>query len=304
MRKDTWLLTAFWVAILALMLAIAPAQAQATRTWVSGVGDDINPCSRTAPCKTFAGAISKTAAGGEISVMDPGGFGAVTITKAITISGDGTAASVLNAGTNGIVVSAGAADRVVLRNLSIDGAGSGLNGIRFLAGAQLVVDHCTIYAQTGAGIDVNVAANAQLLVTNSYIGQVFNAITVVTSAGTVSASLNNVTIFGVSDSAVVVNSPNAFAQISNSLISAVGANAVVTNGANAQASVDGSTLTNAATALNTQGAGSVIRISNSNIYNNATGFTIADGSTIETDNSNRTGSNGGTTVPNGMIVHQ
>ncbi|PYQ51096.1 MAG: hypothetical protein DMF59_08935, partial [Acidobacteria bacterium] len=63
------------------------ANAQASRTWVSGVGDDANPCSRTAPCKTFAGAISKTAAGGEISVLDPGGFGAVTITKSITIEG-------------------------------------------------------------------------------------------------------------------------------------------------------------------------------------------------------------------------
>src|SRR5438477_3797204 len=49
------------------------AFAQATRTWVSGVGDDVNPCSRTAPCKTFAGAISKTAGGGEIDVLDPGG---------------------------------------------------------------------------------------------------------------------------------------------------------------------------------------------------------------------------------------
>src|SRR5712691_3114554 len=73
----------------------ALAQAQATRTWVSGVGDDANPCSRTAPCKTFAGAISKTAACGEISVLDPGGFGAVTITKSITIDGDGTLAGIL-----------------------------------------------------------------------------------------------------------------------------------------------------------------------------------------------------------------
>src|SRR5688500_8002714 len=65
------------------------APAQATRTWVSGVGDDVNPCSRTAPCKTYAGAISKTARDGEISTLDPGGFGAVTITKSITINGGG-----------------------------------------------------------------------------------------------------------------------------------------------------------------------------------------------------------------------
>src|SRR2546426_6768037 len=77
------------------------AQAQATRTWVSGVGDDANPCSRTAPCKTFAGAISKTFIGGEIDALDPGGFGAVTITKSITIDGAGTLASILSSGVNG-----------------------------------------------------------------------------------------------------------------------------------------------------------------------------------------------------------
>src|SRR5579884_2720276 len=95
---------------------------QASRTWVSGVGDDANPCSRTAPCKTFAGAISKTASGGEIDALDPGGYGAVTITKSITIDGGGgQVASVLVAGTNGIVIAAGASDVVTLRNLRLEG---------------------------------------------------------------------------------------------------------------------------------------------------------------------------------------
>ena len=85
-----------------LLMQAAPAQAQASRTWVSGVGDDANPCSRTAPCKTFAGAISKTALNGEINCLDPGGFGAVTITKSITIDCHEIFASILNAGTNGI----------------------------------------------------------------------------------------------------------------------------------------------------------------------------------------------------------
>jgi hypothetical protein len=135
------------------------ARAQATRTWVSGVGDDANPCSRTAPCKTFAGAISKTAAGGEIDALDPGGFGGVTITKAITIDGSGTFASILVSGTNAVVVNAGATDRVVLRGLSINGIGTGLNGIRFLAGAGLHVEHCAIANFTGFGID-SVAAGS------------------------------------------------------------------------------------------------------------------------------------------------
>src|SRR5690349_5998499 len=100
--------------VLGILTQVAPLQAQATRTWVSGVGDDANPCSRTAPCKTFAGAISKTASGGEINVLDPGGFGAVTITKPITISSEGFEAGVLVSGTNGIVVSTPNANDVVV----------------------------------------------------------------------------------------------------------------------------------------------------------------------------------------------
>src|SRR4051795_2414546 len=88
------------IALLGTAVLAPPASAQATRTWVSGVGDDANPCSRTAPCKTWAGAISKTAVGGEIDAMDDGGFGAVTITKAITIDAHNVMAGVLVSGTN------------------------------------------------------------------------------------------------------------------------------------------------------------------------------------------------------------
>jgi hypothetical protein len=143
-------------------LAALPANAQATRTWVSGVGDDVNPCSRTAPCKTFAGAISKTAVGGEINALDPGGFGAVTITKSITIDGGGGhSASVLAAGTNGIVInSAGAV--VTLRNLQINGVRQsptpGLNGVQFLAGAALHIENCAIFGFSQNAININLSA--------------------------------------------------------------------------------------------------------------------------------------------------
>src|SRR6516165_8974652 len=97
-----------------VVLGAAMLHSQATRTWVSGVGDDANPCSRTAPCKTWAGAISKTAPGGEIDALDPGGFGALTITKSLTLDGGGgQVASTLVAGTNGIVVAGGANDVVI-----------------------------------------------------------------------------------------------------------------------------------------------------------------------------------------------
>src|SRR5258708_3742858 len=128
-----------------VVLGASLMSAQASRTWVSGVGDDANPCSRTAPCKTFAGAISKTASGGEIDALDPGGFGAVTITKPITIDGGGgQVASVLVSGTNGIVVTSGTGN-VILRNLRINGLNrSGINGIHWISGASLHVEHCVI----------------------------------------------------------------------------------------------------------------------------------------------------------------
>src|SRR6516165_4604146 len=162
MRKVT-LASSTSVALLVICLLSGAADAQATRTWVSGVGDDANPCSRTAPCKTFAGAISKTAPGGEINALDPGGFGAVTITKAITIDGGGgQIAGVLVSGTNGIVVSAGPTDVVTLRNLRIDGIGTGLNGIRYLSGAALHVQNCYIFGFTGSGIDILNAGQANI----------------------------------------------------------------------------------------------------------------------------------------------
>lgn len=141
-------------AVLALGLGVSDASAQATRTWVSGVGDDANPCSRTAPCKTFAGAISKTAAGGEIDVLDPGGWGALTITKSITIDGGPNAGGILNPGTNGIVISAAATDTVIIRNLTIQGAGTGLAGIKVLSVGALHVENCVITSQAQKGIDL------------------------------------------------------------------------------------------------------------------------------------------------------
>jgi hypothetical protein len=146
-----------------------PAFAQATRTWVSGVGDDVNPCSRTAPCKTFAGAISKTATGGEINALDPAGYGAVTVTKSITIDGGGEHASILASLVTGVIVNITTAgnDRVILRNLSINGAGNGVNGVRVIAGEAVHVENCTIFGFTGSAIRVE--NNAELFVSNTTI---------------------------------------------------------------------------------------------------------------------------------------
>src|SRR5579859_4818517 len=174
-------------------LFTAPAHAQASRTWVSGVGDDANPCSRTAPCKTFAGAISKTAAGGEIDALDPGGYGALTITKAITIDGGGgQVASVLVSGTNGIVVQAGPSDVVILRNLRFNGIGTGINGIRWLAGKALTVENCDIFGFTTNGIDIAKADGGKAFVHNTVVQNVGGAgISVVNSAINVSVDIDD-----------------------------------------------------------------------------------------------------------------
>jgi hypothetical protein len=163
--------------VVALVLAVSGppvAVGQATRTWVSGVGDDANPCSRTAPCKTFAGAISKTAAAGEINCLDPGGFGGVTITKSITIECRYTEGGVLSAGAgvNGIVINAGVNDVVSLAGLDFNGVGSAQNGIRFLAGAALHVENVTIRgyrASNGTGISFQPSGASELDIRNSSI---------------------------------------------------------------------------------------------------------------------------------------
>ena len=189
-----------------LALCAGPAAAQATRTWVSGVGADENPCSRTAPCKTFAGAISKTAPAGEISVLDPGGFGAVTITKAISINGMwGGEAGILAALSTGIIVNAPADAVVNIRGLIIEGAGNGTNGIRYLAGGVLHVQDTVIRGFRGAsagnhnGILVNpTSGNLVLDVTDTLIadngpGGAGNGIQIKpTGAATVKVSLTRV----------------------------------------------------------------------------------------------------------------
>src|SRR3990172_5898031 len=146
--------------VLAVVLHAAPVQAQATRTWVSGVGDDANPCSRTAPCKTFAGAISKTAANGIINCIDPGGFGAVTITKSIMIDCLNTQAGILASGTNAININ-GAGIIVVLRGLSIEGVGTGLIVVNIIQAAVVHIEKSTIRgfrAGNATGIRITTAS--------------------------------------------------------------------------------------------------------------------------------------------------
>ena len=170
-----------------VVTAALPSSAfgQATRTWVSGVGDDANPCSRTAPCKTFAGAISKTAAGGEINTIDPGGFGGVTINKSLTIRARGGTAGALVSGTNAIVINAGATDKVTIDGLDINGIGVGaqtsLTGIKVLSAARVNILNNEIYRFKAGVAVVPTSASTRVVMRNNQIHE--NGIGVIVAPG-------------------------------------------------------------------------------------------------------------------------
>jgi Right handed beta helix region len=183
------ILSLVFATILSVVLSAVSAQAQATRTWVSGVGDDANPCSRTAPCKTFAGAISKTAPNGEINVLDPGGFGGVTITKSITISSEGFEAGVLVSGTNGIIVNAAATDEITLKGLDIEGLGSGLNGVNILSASKVHIIKCSIHNFTQSGVNLAGPTGARVVVQNSIITSNLIGVTIAGASGAANTGL-------------------------------------------------------------------------------------------------------------------
>ncbi len=220
---------ALWALVAGLLLPFAasqPAHAQATRTWVSGVGDDVNPCSRTAPCKTFAGAISKTAAGGEINCLDSAGYGTVTITKAISIYCEGVVGSILGSGTNGVNVNAAATDHVVLRGLDISGAGTGLKGVNILQAASVVIEHCFIRdfnGASGTGIFSNPSNfNSMLMIRDSVISHngaaaAGSGISINTNGGSTRVLINNSAVHNNFVGVTVQGSSNV--QVNNSNIS-------------------------------------------------------------------------------------
>ncbi|MFY9822085.1 MAG: right-handed parallel beta-helix repeat-containing protein [Thermoanaerobaculia bacterium] len=302
--------TALTVLVLAVLVAV-PAQAQATRTWVSGVGDDANPCSRTAPCKTFAGAISKTAPGGEISVLDPGSFGAVTITKSITINGDGTLAGVLVSGTNGIIISAGPTDRIILRNLSIKGLGTGINAIDFLAGGTLIVDHVNIDGFTGAGVLASLSATgSSVFVQDTNVTNCATGVRLTTSTGNVFGTLSNVRLEAVTNGLEAALGGRA--TISSSFVSGNSGSGILCSAANCQINAEGNQISFNGTGVNASASGAQILLSNNQIYNNTSSITISAGGLVSTSGNNRVtsgnnrvaGNAGGVAPNNGAIPVQ
>lgn len=272
-----------------LILAIAPslAAAQATRTWVSGVGDDANPCSRTAPCKTFAGAISKTAAGGIINALDPGGFGAVTITKSIEIEAVGTVAGVLVSGTNGIIVNAASTDTVVLRGISLDGIGTGLNAIRLLSAGKLIVENTTIDNFTQNGVDIEPSVNAKVLLHNVTVNKAGNAAVFVSPTGGATAAVAMDTV-NLSNSTYGLYVASGKASLRNSVLSANSNSGINSVGSTSMVriNVDNTLVSdNASFGIRSTGAQSFVYVSNSSITGNGLGLSLfASGSLISYGN--------------------
>jgi hypothetical protein len=198
------------LALATLMLTLSSlAQAQATRTFVSGVGNDADPCSRTAPCRTWSGALIKTFINGEINALDPGGYGTLNITKSITIDGHETKASTLSSGTNGFIINVptGVANdphrSVRLRNISINGTGpsgtvgtrTGLDAIRILQAADVAIEHVFIQDFSGDGVEVNTGANVDVMMNDVIIRNCNGSgIKSAASAGQVVGQLDNVRI--------------------------------------------------------------------------------------------------------------
>jgi hypothetical protein len=230
MNRSVQQIVAIFGAIISMALFAAPAQAQATRTWVSGVGDDANPCSRTAPCKTFAGAISKTAASGEINVLDPGGFGAVTITKSISIIST-FEAGVLVSGTNGIIVNVASTDKVLLEGLDIEGLGTGLDGVKIIGGGNTVIRKCSIRGFTQNGIHLAGTSGARVAVDQSAVLNNGGGLNVEGSGGVTNTALAFNTLFGNNTSFAVRAGPGSALALSgnqmfNSTTSIVNAGAM------------------------------------------------------------------------------
>jgi hypothetical protein len=305
----------------ATVVYVAPAYAQATRTWVSGVGDDVNPCSRTAPCKTFAGAISKTSAGGEINCLDPGGFGALTITKSITIDCAGTIGSTLASAVNGFNVNDSASGfpntiRVILRNLSINGAqsaaqnaqgnpGTGLTGINFTSGASLIVENVIIQnfnAGSAVGINFRPAGTARLTVLNSVIanngtGATGGGIVVqpTGASGNARVSLRNVLVAGNANNAMRIDSTGntgtgIVVEVDGSEFSGstTGISLITPGGtATAQLNLFNSTIANNASfGINANGPTVTARVGNTTITNSGTAVNITNSATVNTFGNN------------------
>jgi nitrous oxidase accessory protein NosD len=287
-------------AALALGLCATSANAQATRTWVSGTGNDTNACSRTAPCLTFAGALSKTAAGGEIDCLDAGNFGTVTINKAITIDcGAGGGGISIPNGGNGINVAAGTSDKVVLRNMLIQGP-FGNNGVRWTAGDRLMLDNVRIAAFPGCGVCVLKGGGGSLNLRNTQISNLTRGIQVITTSGDFRLQVDRSRIDRLTQHGVELLSANMNGSVTNSVIADAAGTALLVS-AVAFINADNNIIAGNGNGVNVTALGGSIRISNNAFENNGTAIIFSGGGTVSSDSTNTVIGPAGS-VPNGVPI--
>lgn len=290
------------LALIVLTLGISSlANAQATRTWVSGVGDDANPCSRTAPCKTFAGAISKTATDGEIDALDPGGFGAVTITKSVTIDGC-CMVGILASGTTGVIVNitnvADVRKTVRLRNISINGAATGVNGINFIAGLKLYVQHCQIYGFQSSGASRGIKANliatgANIFIKDTLISNCASGIDTSTTIGGIVTVMDDVNLEGMTDGLILGS--GASATLRNSFV-CLNTGVGVKLASGSAISIEHTVINHNATGIQPN-TGSTTDLSSTVIIGNATSGISNSGGTVQSHGNNSFNLNGPSLTP-------
>jgi len=279
MNKFRFTLMALAIMAFTLMIS-SSAQAQATRTWVSGVGDDVNPCSRTAPCKTFAGAISKTAKDGEISVLDPGGYGTLTITKSITVNGTHGAGfgSVLAAlAPQGFLINitdpADVRKSVRLVSLNINGASTGTDGIRILSALNVYIEDVVIDGFTNRGINDIRSISGKLAVTDTTVrNTVQSGIVIIPTGGTTTVMLDNVHSKNSTSNSGYAQSGNVKSTIRDSVFTGNSINGAFADGTGGELNIINCILSHNATGIAAT-APAVVRLTDSTITNNATSIT-------------------------------
>ncbi|PYQ27453.1 MAG: hypothetical protein DMF56_20065 [Acidobacteria bacterium] len=299
----------FVFAILCCLFIATSLSAQATRTWVSGVGDDANPCSRTAPCKTFAGAISKTASCGEIDVLDPGGFGTVTITKSITISGYGQIAGIANPGFNGIIVNLTASDAcntVILRWIGINGFSTpGVDGVKDLSTVahSLHLEHMEIQHQQ-RGVEILTNNTGTKVFMNDVDIRHTTQHGIVTAPGaaqTVTLSLNDIRSRQSAGDGLRLQN-NTKGTVTSSQIQQNGANGVNVFGTSIQMAFIDSDFSNNGAAGIVNASGATTFIDGCSFFGNGAGGINNTGSTVNGFGNNAFGNNTGGDVIGTAVV--
>jgi hypothetical protein len=312
--------TAFRVVAAAVVfVALQAAPATAQRVFVAAQGSDANPCTFALPCRTFQHAHDTVAAGGEIDVLDPAGYGALTINKAISIQGHGFSGLSVASGGTGIFIAAGTNDAINLNGLLIEGSGVGNAGIRWASGKSLVVANCIIRNTLFNGLIFSSSATtAQTLsIADSSISDIgTNGIVVQTlSSGAITAAIDRVSLYGNGAVGLDVNGTGGTGALSVAVKDSVAAHSsgfgasgflVHSSAGHSVASLVLSRVkaTGNDTGIAADGTNATMRLAQSAVTGNAHGFVASSGGTILSYGDNTLDDNGSNTGSLGSATKQ